>query len=109
MNPTVAPDQLFGYDVLDSGGKKIGTVDNVWLDDATRQLEFVGVQTGWLGLGKDHIIAAANAQVDGGNRTIQVPYGEEQIKGAPSYAAEAHLTAEDEDSEYEVAHEHSSF
>jgi hypothetical protein len=32
---TQSPDQLFGYDVVDSSGKKIGSVDGVWVDDAT--------------------------------------------------------------------------
>jgi uncharacterized protein (TIGR02271 family) len=99
-NTTQAPEQLFGYDVLDSSSKKIGTVDNVWVDEATRQLEFLGVQTGWLGLGRNHMVPAANAQVDGGKRTIQAAYGQEQIKGAPSYGSQAELTADDENKVY---------
>ena len=44
-----APEQLFGREVTDSSGNKIGSVDGVWVDDATDKLEFVGVKTGWLG------------------------------------------------------------
>jgi len=100
MNRTQAPDQLFGYDVLDASSQKIGQVDNVWLDEATRRLEFIGVQTGWLGLGKNHLIPAATAPIDAGNHTIQVPYAQDQVKDAPSYAADAQLSAADEDSIY---------
>ena len=100
MNRTQTPEQLFGYDVLDSGGKKIGSVDNVWLDEATRQLEFVGVQTGWLGLGKTHLLPTADAQVDDARRTIQTTYDEEQIKSAPSYGAQVDLTPDDENRVY---------
>jgi uncharacterized protein (TIGR02271 family) len=100
MNRTQTPERLFGYDVLDSGGTKIGSVDNVWLDEATRQLEFVGVQTGWLGLGKTHLIPAADAQVDDASRTIQTTYDEEQIKSAPSYGAQVDLTPDDENRVY---------
>lgn len=100
MNRTQAPEQLFGFDVLDSGGAKIGRVDNIWVDDSTGQLEFIGVQTGWLGMGKDHLIPAAAASIDFGNQTIQVPYVVDQVKGAPTYATDAQLQAEDEDRMY---------
>jgi len=100
MNRTQAPAQLLGYDVLDASGAKIGRVDNVWVDDATQQLEFLGVQTSWLGVGKDHLIPAATAPVDTGQHTIQVPYPADQVKDAPSYAADAQLSAADEDSVY---------
>jgi len=100
MNRTQAPAQLLGYDVLDASGAKIGQVDNVWVDDATQQLEFLGVQTSWLEVGKDHLIPAATAPVDIGQHTIQVPYPADQVKDAPSYAADAQLSAADEDSVY---------
>ncbi len=100
MNRTQAPARLLGYDVLDASGAKIGQVDNVWVDDATQQLEFLGVQTSWLEVGKDHLIPAATASVDTGQHTIQVPYPADQVKDAPSYAADAQLSAADEDSVY---------
>ncbi len=100
MNRTQAPAQLLGYDVLDASGAKIGQVANVWVDDATQQLEFLGVQTSWLEVGKDHLIPAATAPVDIGQHTIQVPYPADQVKDAPSYAADAQLSAADEDSVY---------
>lgn len=96
---TQAPDQIYGYNVVDSAGKKIGTVDGVWVDDATDQLEFVGVKTGWL-MGKTHIIPAAQAQLDSGSGTITVPYAESQIKDAPSYGTDAELTPDDENNIY---------
>lgn len=100
MNRTQAPARLLGYDVLDASGAKIGQVANVWVDDATQQLEFLGVQTSWLEVGKDHLIPAATAPVDTGQHTIQVPYPADQVKDAPSYAADAQLSAADEDSVY---------
>ncbi|MBV9280199.1 MAG: PRC-barrel domain-containing protein, partial [Chloroflexi bacterium] len=96
---TQAPERLFGYDVMDSAGNKIGTADGVWVDDATSELEFVGVKTGWL-MGKTHIVPAAQAQIDGGSRTITVPYAEGQIKDAPSFGTDAELSPADEDQIY---------
>jgi uncharacterized protein (TIGR02271 family) len=94
---TQDPGTLFGADVVDSTGNKIGTVDNVWVDDATNELEFVGVKTGWL-FGKTHVIPCADAQISDGQ--ISVPYAEDQIKDAPSYSADDELSPEDEQQVY---------
>jgi len=92
-------DQLFGYEVRDSTGNKIGSVDNVWVDDATSDLEFIGVKTGWL-MGKTHVIPTADAQVDSGSNTITVPYSESQVKDAPSYGADDELSPDAENEIY---------
>lgn len=101
MNTTTAatPDQLFGYDVIDNGGNKVGSVDNVWVDDATSDLEFVGVKTGWL-MGKIHVIPTETAQIDNGNQTITVPYPTDQIKDAPSFSGDDELSPDDENQIY---------
>jgi uncharacterized protein (TIGR02271 family) len=91
------PDTLFGYDVIGSDGSKIGSVENVWADDATNEAEFVGVKTGWL-FGKNNIIPIADAQITDG--AITVPYSESQIKDAPSFGADEELSPEQEDEIY---------
>jgi len=88
---------MFGCDVMDSDGHKIGTVDNVWVDDATSALEFVGVKMGFL-MGKTHIIPTADAQIDNG--TITVPYNHDLIKDAPSYGGDDELSNEQEQQVY---------
>jgi uncharacterized protein (TIGR02271 family) len=95
---TTAPDQLFGYDVMDAAGNKIGSVDSVWVDDATNELEFIGLKTGWI-FGKNHVIPAADAQITGD--TITVPYGEDQIKDAPSFSGDTELSPNDEQTIYD--------
>jgi uncharacterized protein (TIGR02271 family) len=97
MNSSQDPAQIFGYDVNDSSGNKIGKVDNVWVDDATNELEFVGVKTGWL-MGKTHVIPVANAQIADGS--IQVPFDEERIKNAPSFSGDDELSPDQEDEIY---------
>lgn len=99
MDSTQAPDQLFGYEVRDSSGNKIGTVDNVWVDDATNDLEFIGVKTGWL-MGKTHVIPTAVARIDGGNRVVTVPYPESQVKDAPSHGTDDELSPDAENQVY---------
>lgn len=96
---TQAPDQLYGYDVMDSDGSKVGSVDGVWVDDATSELEFIGVKTGWL-MGKTHIIPAAQAQINGSSQTITVPFAQSQIKDAPSFGTDAELSPDDENQIY---------
>lgn len=98
MNSTsTSPDQFFGYEVIDTSGNKIGSVDHVWVDDATNALEFIGVKTGWL-MGKTHVIPTADAQIDNG--TITVPYGQDQVKDAPSFGGNDELSPEDENQIY---------
>jgi uncharacterized protein (TIGR02271 family) len=97
MQTQTDPAQLFGYDVLDSAGNKIGTVDGVWADDATDELEFIGVKTGWL-MGKIHAIPMRDAQI--GDGTITLPYGEDQVKNAPSFGSDDEISPEQEEEIY---------
>jgi uncharacterized protein (TIGR02271 family) len=94
---TQAPDELYGYEVIDSDGTKLGSVDGVWVDDASDALEFIGVKTGWL-LGKTHLIPAEQAQIHDGQ--IQVPYPQSQIKDAPSFGTDDELSPDDEEQIY---------
>jgi uncharacterized protein (TIGR02271 family) len=89
--------QLFGYDVIDGEGNKVGSVDNVWVDDATNELEFIGVKTGWL-MGKTHVIPVSDAQI--GNDSITVSFPQDTIKDAPSFGGDHELSSEEEDQIY---------
>lgn len=92
-----APDQVYGYEVMDTNNDKIGTVDGVWVDDASNQLEFVGVKTGWL-MGKTHLIPVQDASFAAG--AITVPYSKDQIKDAPSFGTDDELSPDDESQIY---------
>ncbi len=95
---TQAPDQLFGNDVMTQDGKKLGSVDNVWIDDSTSQPEFVGVKIGRF-MGHTHIIPLADANSE--STTITIPYSEDQVKNAPHYADDQELSPSDEDQIYQ--------
>lgn len=99
QNTTTNPDTLFGYDVLSNDGSSIGSVDSVWVDDATGNLEFIAVKTGWI-FGKNHVIPTEDASIDSNNQTITVPYSQDQISNAPSFGSDDELSPDDEQSIY---------
>lgn len=82
--------QLFDYDVYDRNDNKVGTVENVWAGPGDR-IGFIGISTGWLGLGKNHLIPAENITVDDEKGTIHVPYDEDLIKKSPSFESTQEL------------------
>lgn len=92
--------QLFGYNVTSSDGNNVGTVDAVWVDDASDRPEFIAVKTGWL-FGKNHLMPIEQAQTDSANQTIQVPYSQDQIKNGPSFGTDETLSPGDEQSIYD--------
>lgn len=92
---TLTPNQILGYDLIDSRSSKVGAVDGVWVNPTSNQLQFVGVKTTPL-VGKTHVVPADQAQVDGGNQTITVPYTEDAIKNAPTFDTNATMMQTDE-------------
>lgn len=80
MNST----ELFDYTVYDRHEQKVGKVENVW-KDAGGAVQFVGISTGWLGMGQNHVIPARGITVDTTSETVKVPYDEATIKASPNY------------------------
>ena len=87
--------RLLECEVVDAQGNRIGSVENVWLDPATDQPEFVAVKTGTL-IGRTHLVPLADAQIDDASRQLRVPYSQDQIKNAPHFPDDADLSEEDE-------------
>lgn len=86
---------LIDYNVVDQSGDNVGSLHSLWSDQNTGALEFLGVKTGWL-FGKNHVVPAEKAQIDEENRFIQIPFAAAFIKEAPSIAADAEITEEQE-------------
>lgn len=82
-----------GSDVYDSDGDKIGAIDNIFLDDASGQPEWLTVSTGWFGTSTQFVPISGSSRHDGG---LKVPYTTDLIKDAPSVDADQHLDAPDE-------------
>ena len=86
-----------GRTVIGSDGDKIGSVDDVYLDESTGQPGWVSVTTGWFGLRRSYV-PLSEAEWQG--EDLVVPYTKQQLKDAPNYEPEGALSADDERSLY---------
>lgn len=93
-------ERLLGYDVEDRNGGKVGTVETIW-EDHTGQPAFLGIRTGWLGLGKIHVVPAHYATYSDKSHAIRLPFDEDTIKSAPDFDAESEFTEAGETRLYE--------
>jgi uncharacterized protein (TIGR02271 family) len=82
-----------GRTMVDPAGDKLGTIDAIYLDDETGQPEWATVTSGLFGT-KAAFVPLAQAQAMGD--TIQVPYDKQQVKNAPSMAADGQLSQDEE-------------
>jgi uncharacterized protein (TIGR02271 family) len=98
MNREAEYERLIGYDVIDKSGNKIGTVNNLWVDQ-NHQPEFIGVKTGWFS-GKNHVVSVHTADMNHKSRIIRLPFSEDKIKNAPSFDADADLSDTDDQQVY---------
>ena len=73
-------DELRGMPVYDSADEKIGTVEEIFFDEQTRQPEWVGIGTGFFGTKRVLVpVAGAEQNADG----LRVPYAKDQVKDSP--------------------------
>lgn len=87
------PQDLVGRNVIGSGGEKIGTVEEIYLDTDSQEPEWISVTTGWFGTHRS-LVPLADASEDGAD--LRVPYAKEQVKDAPHYDPARELSDEDE-------------
>jgi sporulation protein YlmC with PRC-barrel domain len=88
----IDPRSLIGRKAFDSQGTKIGTVDEVYLDDATGRPEWAAVRTGLFH--RDAFVPLAPSEVAGDG--LRVPFERELIKDAPDFGVGRHLSPEQE-------------
>ncbi len=81
---------IFDYPVYDRHSRKVGTVDNIWKNDEG-EIGFIGISTGLMGLGRNHLIPADGVSIDSESRAVRVPYDEELIKSSPSFGSNSDL------------------
>ena len=83
MTETLTVDRLSqarGQPAYSSDGEKIGTVEEIFVDEETGQPEWVTTGTGLLGTKKAVVpVQAADLREDG----LYVPYSKDQVQGAP--------------------------
>ncbi|RSS36704.1 PRC-barrel domain containing protein [Streptomyces sp. WAC05858] len=88
----IDPRTLIGRKAFDREGSKIGTVDEVYLDDATGEPEWAAVRTGLFS--RDVFVPLEPSEVVGD--TLRVPYDRTLIKDAPDFGVGRHLSPEQE-------------
>ncbi|MFJ9416420.1 PRC-barrel domain-containing protein [Streptomyces sp. NPDC101227] len=87
------PQDLTGLTVVDTEGSKVGTVQQVYRDDATNAPEWITVRTGLFGM-RETFVPLAGARRAGGE--LHVPYAKEAIKKAPRIDTDGHLDPSEE-------------
>src|SRR5687767_4576209 len=97
MQSNIDPGQVMGRRLTGRGGEKLGTVEQVFLDDQTGVPEFAAVSTGLLG-SRQSFVPLAEARISGDD--VSVPYDKDMIKGAPSIDADQHLSEQEEQQLY---------
>jgi hypothetical protein len=71
---------------FDSGGRYVGDVENLYVDD-DRELRFVDVVTsGFLGLGKKHHLVPVEAITDESPGQITLGVDQQAVEGAPTFS-----------------------
>ncbi|WP_406859599.1 PRC-barrel domain-containing protein [Streptomyces sp. HUAS MG47] len=92
MQTDIDPRSLIGRKAYDRNGAKIGTVDEVYLDDATGVPEWAALRTGLFS--RDAFVPLENSELasDG----LHVPYERSLIKEAPDFGVGRHLSPEQE-------------
>ncbi|MFF1481412.1 PRC-barrel domain-containing protein [Streptomyces sp. NPDC058301] len=69
------------HPVYDTDGNKIGEAKHVFLDDVTRQPEWVSVKTGLFGTSESFVPIADASLVED---HLEVPFPKEKVKDAPN-------------------------
>src|SRR6185295_4073780 len=81
-----------GRKVVDRDGDKIGTFDELYLDESDRPA-WAAVTTGLFGM-RQTFVPLSEARADGD--VLQVPFGKEMVKDAPNVDPDTQLDPEDE-------------
>lgn len=87
------PREFIGRRVYGTDGERLGTIENVLVDDDSGVPEWLTIRTGLFGMHESFVpLATADVHQDG----VQVPYDKDRIKDAPRFESSYHLTPEDE-------------
>ncbi|MGD3105933.1 MULTISPECIES: PRC-barrel domain-containing protein [unclassified Streptomyces] len=88
----IDPRSLIGRKAFDRNGAKIGTIDEVYLDDATGEPEWAAVRTGLFS--RDAFVPLEPSEMVGDS--LRIPYDRKLIKDAPDFGVGRHLSPEQE-------------
>ena len=89
--------ELRGRELLDSDGKKVGTIEEIYYDTHTSRPEWAAIRTGMLGT-KLSFVPISQVQPHG--ERLRVPYDKARIKDAPNIEPDADLSETEEERLY---------
>ncbi|WP_328791342.1 MULTISPECIES: PRC-barrel domain-containing protein [unclassified Streptomyces] len=92
MQTDIDPRSLIGRKAFDRNGTKIGTIDEVYLDDATGVPEWAAVRTGLFS--RDAFVPLEPSELVGD--ALRVPFERALIRDAPDFGVGRHLSPEQE-------------
>ncbi|MEV0373562.1 PRC-barrel domain-containing protein [Streptomyces sp. NPDC050636] len=92
MQTDIDPRSLIGRKAFDRHGTKIGTIDEVYLDDATGEPEWAAVRTGLFS--RDAFVPLEPSEMI--EEGLRIPYDRKLIKDAPDFGVGRHLSPEQE-------------
>jgi uncharacterized protein (TIGR02271 family) len=83
-----------GGTLVDRDGEKIGSIDEVYMDEQTGQPEWLAVKTGLFGARVSFVPLAEATRAGDGD--VRVPYAKAQVKDAPHVDADGQLSEQEE-------------
>lgn len=83
-----------GRDVYDKSGEKVGTIDAVYLDEATGRPDWLAINTGLFGMKTN--FAPAHDAVAERDDAVRIPYDKDRVKDAPGVDPDGRLSTEEE-------------
>lgn len=86
-----------GEKLCDTDGEKLGSIEEIYLDEETGEPEWLAVKTGLFG-GNVSFVPLAGATVE--DDEIRVPYDKDHVKDAPNVEADGALSPAEEASLY---------
>lgn len=91
------PQEWVGRDAYDIDGDKVGTITDVYLDDATGHPEWIAVKTGWFG---NNVSFVPASKAKPGPNGPALGFDKSVIKKAPNVDADGALSVEEEEELY---------
>ncbi len=82
-----APEQdIRGLDVYDNEGNEIGSVEDLYVDEAERKVRFLDVGAGgFLGIGEKHFMIPVEAVTDVGEDRLTIEQGRQRVMESPPF------------------------
>ena len=93
MADAEVPEAYAGRTVVDAAGDKIGTVEQVYVNDASGEPDWVTLRTGLFG--KDRFAPLYKSSIDGDD--LVLPYSKDVVKDSPAVSDTDHLDKDESD------------